>query len=111
MLDRHEKLFNLPLVRALADAHEEFAIGALSRESSVAATLGQRGAQAVREIVLWRQPGNLGIVAGPADADALVVDMVGPRPGVLTTLADAIVRLIAVGDNGIRRDIADASPG
>jgi hypothetical protein len=65
----------------------------------------------MREVVLGRQPGDLRIVAGPSDRDALVVHVIRPRPRVLAALADGVVHLVAIGVDCVRRHVADAPPG
>ena len=61
--------------------------------------------------MLGRQPGDFRVVTGPADDNALVVDVIGPRPRVFAVLADVVVHLIAIGDDGVGRHVADAPPG
>src|SRR5690606_8036994 len=54
---------------------------------------------------------DLLVITRPPDDDALVVDVVGPGARVLPALADGVVDLVTVGDDGVGRHVADLPAG
>ena len=104
----HER--HVPALSALAQPHQELAVGAVAVKGRVRcpAARGESGAERVRQEVLGREPRHARIVARPADGHALVVHPVGPRPRVFPPLPHRIVHLVAVRLDDVGCHVPDA---
>ena len=97
LLQRDEDMLDMEFCALLAHANEQLAVGAVPFERALAARGEQAIAQHQGKKMLGRHIAYLGVIARPADHDALVVDISRPRIGITLLAAKGGMDLVARG--------------